>query len=105
MKINIFGANALIQVEKPADKTAGGLIIPEDQRERNMFGRVVIMGERKRKINVGDLVMFNAYQEVDNKLLESQDPNFEYVLVKQEDIYAGIEEDEVAPPKPNVSIN
>jgi len=99
MIINIMGANALIEIEKPATKTEGGIDIPEEAQVPNMFGRVVAVGrrERLRPINQNDVVLFSQCRAVDPKILQSLDKTKEYVLVRQEDIYATIEEEPVKP--------
>lgn len=71
-----FGANVVVEVPKPEEKTKGGLIITaatqETEKFANVVGKIVSMGAHAFKTNVagnifqedvavGDHVVFKAY--------------------------------------------
>lgn len=71
-----FGNIVVVEVERPEEKTKGGLFIPETSRDTQRFGevvgRVVSMGEmafmtnvngtlKREDVQEGDLVVFHPY--------------------------------------------
>jgi len=91
MKVVMHNKAILVEVERPATKTAGGIDIPEEAQQPNMFGKVVARGVHRSGIYDGCTVLFTKAQSVDARLLQSLDPNKMYVMVEYPDIYASIE--------------
>lgn len=93
MKIVMHNKAFLVEVEKPADKTPAGLVIPEEAQKPNMFGRVVARFAHRAGIYEGTIVMFKKCMPADDKLLENKNPAMMYVIVEYDDIYASLEEE------------
>ncbi len=97
MKIKPFGDHILIEPIEEKEKTKGGILLPETaEKERPEQGRVIAVGPGKKTedgkvipldVKVGDRVIFTKYGpteiEIDGK---------EYLIAKEEDILAIIEE-------------
>ena len=82
-------------VVKPVEaeeKSAGGILIPDNAKEKPTKGEVVAVGEGKAldngsvrapKVKVGDKVLFGKYSGTEVKL-----DGTEYLVVKEDDILA-----------------
>ncbi len=74
------------------ERTKGGIIIPDTAKERPQKGKVVAVGPGKKDepttVKVGDIVLFGKYAgtevEIDGE---------EYLIMRESDIYAIIEEE------------
>lgn len=69
-KFQPLGDRVLIKLEKPLDKTPGGIILPDVAKEKPLMGRIVSLGTGgltpdgvKIPFNVaeGDIVLYNKY--------------------------------------------
>lgn len=63
MSVKPLGENVLVQLEKPEQKTAAGIYLPETAKEdRSQFGLVAAVGESdKIKVKAGQRVIFRLY--------------------------------------------
>lgn len=61
--IQPLGENVLVQLEKPEQRTAAGIYLPETAKEdRSQFGTVVAVGgSEKMTVKAGDRVIFRLY--------------------------------------------
>ncbi|MDA8591778.1 co-chaperone GroES, partial [Flavobacteriaceae bacterium] len=68
-------------------KTASGIIIPDNAKEKPQKGKVVAVGsgtkDEKMTVSVGDTVLYGKYAGTELKL-ESQD----YLIMRESDILA-----------------
>ncbi len=89
-KINVtpLGENVLVHPEKPAEKTAAGIYLPETvSQERSQLGEVVAIGESdKIKVKTGQKILFRRYGGEEVKI-EGE----EYLIASYKDILAIIE--------------
>src|SRR5229473_2784884 len=97
MKIRpLYDRIVVKRIEETADKTAGGLFIPDSAKEKPQHGEVIAVGEGKLtpegkllpiKVKVGDKVLFGRYagNEVPKMFGD------EYVLIRDEEIQAVVE--------------
>jgi chaperonin GroES len=60
LDITPLGSRILVEREKEK-KTAGGIIVPEDQQDHALCGVVVATGAGAELLSVGDRVMFARY--------------------------------------------
>lgn len=95
MKIRPLHDNVLVQLDKPNDRTTGGLHIPETARaERSVrYGRVEAVAEGLEDycVKVGDQVILAAHAGAE---MRARGDVFEgKLIVKDEDILAVIEAD------------
>ena len=87
MNVKPLSDRVLILPNPAAEKTAGGLIIPDTAKEKPLAGKVIAVGpgtsEIKMEVKVGDQVLYGKYagQEIN---VDGTD----YLIMKQQDILA-----------------
>lgn len=84
-----LGENVLIQLEKPEQKTAAGIYLPETAKEeRSQFGKVVAVGESEKiRVKTGERVIFRLYGGEEVTVLGEK-----YLLTSYKDILAVVVE-------------
>ncbi len=82
-----LGENILIHPEKPEQKTAAGIYLPDTaSQERSQIGKVMAIGESdKIKVKTGQKVIFKRYGGEEIKI-EGE----EYLIANYKDILAVI---------------
>lgn len=80
-----LGENILLQPEKPEQKTAAGIYLPETaSQERSQLGRVIAIGESEKiQVKAGQKVIFRRYGGEEIKI-----DGEEYLLASYKDILA-----------------
>ncbi|MBD1905599.1 co-chaperone GroES [Funiculus sociatus GB2-A5] len=87
-----LGDRVFVKVSAAEEKTAGGILLPDNAKEKPQVGEVVAVGPGKRddkgarvemEVNVGDKVLYSKYAGTDIKLGTD-----EYVLLSEKDILA-----------------
>ncbi|PYI54294.1 co-chaperone GroES [Paenibacillus flagellatus] len=89
-----LGDRIVIEPQKQEERTAGGIVLPENTKEKPMKGTVVSVGpgrleNRQRiapEVKPGDLVMFNKYAGTEVKV-----DNQTYLIMRESDIMAILE--------------
>ena len=78
------------RLEEQESKTAGGLFIPDNAKEKPQEGEVVAVGKGKRlddgklvplDVQVGDRILFGKYSGSDIKL-----DNEEYLIMREDEV-------------------
>jgi chaperonin GroES len=97
MKIKPLADNILIEPIEQAEQTKGGIFLPKTaDKERPEQGKVVAVGPGKKDsegkiipidVKPGDKVLFTKYGPNEIKVDEK-----EYLIAKQEDVLAVVEE-------------
>lgn len=64
-----------------AEKTAGGIYVPDVAREKPQKGKVERVGSEVKHIKVGDVILFDKYSGT-KVTIEGND----YLILKEEDI-------------------
>jgi chaperonin GroES len=81
-----------VKVSAAEEKTAGGILLPDNAKEKPQVGEIVAVGTGKLKddgtrlpmdVKVGDKVLYSKYAGTDIKLGSE-----EYVLLSEKDILA-----------------
>jgi chaperonin GroES len=81
-----------VKVSASEEKTAGGIFLPDNAKEKPQVGEVVQIGPGKRnedgsrqelEVKIGDKVLYSKYAGTDIKLGSD-----EYVLLSEKDILA-----------------
>ncbi len=87
-----LGDRVFVKISEAEEKTAGGIILPDNAKEKPQMGEVVQIGDGKRNddgtrqamdVNIGDKVLYSKYAGTDIKLGSD-----EYVLLSEKDILA-----------------
>jgi chaperonin GroES len=87
-----LGDRVIIErIEEAEQKSAGGIIIPDTAKEKPQFGKVLAVGEGKRRddngeripmdVEAGDTVTFGKYSGSELKM-----DNKEYLIMHESDI-------------------
>ena len=69
--------------EKPQDKTANGLYLPDTAKEKPTTAKVIAIGSSVKDVVVSDQVVYKEYSTTELKI-----DNVEYLILKEEDILA-----------------
>lgn len=69
--------------EEAASKTASGLYLPDNAKEKPKTAKVVACGPKVKEVKAGDRIIYKSYSTTDVKVGAD-----EYLLVKEEDILA-----------------
>ncbi|MBD1862965.1 MULTISPECIES: co-chaperone GroES [Trichocoleus] len=87
-----LGDRVFVKVSAAEEKTAGGILLPDNAKEKPQVGEVVQVGPGKRnddgarqelEVQIGDKVLYSKYAGTDIKLGTE-----EYVLLSEKDILA-----------------
>ena len=87
-----LGDRIFLKVNPAEEKTAGGILLPDNAQEKPQIGEVVSVGPGKRNddgsrseldVKVGDKVLYSKYAGTDVKLSGE-----DYVLLSEKDILA-----------------
>lgn len=87
-----LGDRVFVKISEAEEKTAGGIILPDNAKEKPQVGEIVQVGPGKRsddgsrqemEVKVGDKVLYSKYAGTDIKL-----GNDDYVLLSEKDILA-----------------
>ena len=85
VKIQPLAEYIVAEQEEAETKTASGIYLPDKAAEKPEIAKVVAVGKKVQEVKVGDLVVYGGYSHPKVK-----DGAKEYLLVKEEDIYAVI---------------
>ena len=95
MKFRPLHDRVVVQRRESAQKTAGGIIIPDTAKEKPMEGKVIAAGAGARDetgkvqpldVKAGDLVLFGKWSGTEVKI-DGQ----EYLIMKESDIMGVIQ--------------
>ncbi len=84
-KIQPLADYVVAQNEEAQSKTASGLYLPENAKEKPKTAQVIAVGKAVKEIKVGDRIIYKSYSNTDVKVGAE-----EYLLVKEEDILATV---------------
>ena len=91
-KVKPLGDNVLIKRLEAAEKTAGGIVLPDTAKEKPQQGKVIALGDGREtdsgetapfQVSKGDTVLFGSYAGTDVKI-----DGEEYLLMSEDDILA-----------------
>jgi len=96
MKIRpLYDRIVVKRIEETADKTAGGLFIPDSAKEKPQEGEVIAVGQGKRAddgklipldVKAGDRILFGKYSGSDIKL-----DGEEYMIMREDEVLGVLE--------------
>ncbi len=76
----------VVQAEAASNKTASGLYLPDNAKEKPKVAKVLAVGTEVKGIKVGDKVIYQNEYEATNVKLDGQ----EYTLVFQKNVIATV---------------
>ncbi len=79
--ITPLGDRVVAVREEPAKKTASGLYLPDNAKEKPVFARIVAVGPGVKNLKVKDAILYKEYSTTEVKINDS-----EYLIVKEEDV-------------------
>lgn len=79
--ITPLGDRVVAVREEPATKTASGLYLPENAKEKPVLARIVAVGPDVKHLKVKDAVLYKEYSTTEVKVNDT-----EYLIVKEEDV-------------------
>jgi chaperonin GroES len=80
-----LGDRVVAVKEEPQTKTASGLYLPDNAKEKTTVAKVEVVGPEVKSIKKGDRIVYKEYSTTELKV----DGN-EYLIVKEEDVLATI---------------
>jgi len=80
-----LGDYVVAQQEAAQTKTSSGLYLPDNTGEKPKIAKVVAVGPTVKDVKIGDKIIFGGYSNTDVKI-----EGIEYMLIKQENIFATI---------------
>ena len=95
MKIRPLHDRILVKRVDSEEKSAGGIIIPDNAKEKPMEGKIIAVGHGRRlddgslvkpEVKVGDSVLFSKYAGSEIKL-----DGIEHLVMKEDDLLGVIE--------------
>lgn len=96
MRLRPLGDRVVVQRTEADSKTAGGIIIPDNAKEKPKQGRVIAVGSGKKDeggfyipvdVKVGDIVLFTSYAGDEVKVLGD-----ELIVLKESEIICVLED-------------
>ena len=79
--IKPLGDRVVAVRERASEKTASGLYLPDNAKEKPVLARVVAVGSEAKLVKVGDKILYKEYSTTELKI-----DGTEYLVVKEEDI-------------------
>lgn len=67
--------------EQAAEKTASGLYLPDNAKEKPVLARVVAVGKDAKTVKPNDKILYKEYSTTEIKI-----DGTEYLIVKEEDV-------------------
>jgi chaperonin GroES len=87
VKVTPLHDRVIVKPAEKAEKTAGGIIIPDTVQDKPQQGEVVAVGSGRKDepltVKVGDLVLFGKYGGTEIEL-----DGDKFLLLKESDIFA-----------------
>lgn len=85
VKITPLADRVVGQPVEAEAKTASGLYLPDNAKEKPVMAKVVAVGKDVKQVKVNDKILYKEYSTTDVKV-DGKD----YILVKEEDILATV---------------
>ncbi len=79
--ITPLGDRVVAVREQAAEKTASGLYLPDNAKEKPVLAKVVAIGKDVKLVKANDKILYKEYSTTEIKI-----DGTEYLIVKEEDI-------------------
>lgn len=80
--IKPLGDRVVAAVESAESKTASGLLLPDNAKEKSVVAKIVAVGP-KATLKVGDRILYKEYSTTEVKVEGTS-----YIIVREEDVLA-----------------
>ena len=87
LKFKPLGSLILIEPARPESRTKSGIIIPEQSKEKPLYGGVISVGKDVSSISIGDVVLYDKRSARQQTSVDGK----ELIFMKEEDVIAIIE--------------
>lgn len=84
--IRPLGERIVATREEAAAKTASGLYLPDNAKEKSQIAKVAAIGAAVKEVKAGDRIIVREYSTTEVKV-----DGTEYLIVKEEDVLATIQ--------------
>lgn len=81
LKFKPLKERVFVSYTEEADKTAGGIYLPDTAKEKPQKGKVEAVGSEVKEVKVGDIILFDKYSGSKINI-----EGTEYLILKEEDI-------------------
>jgi chaperonin GroES len=81
--IKPLGERIVATREEAASKTAAGLYLPDNAKEKSQIATVVAVGAGVKEVKIDDRIIVREYSTTDVKI-----DSVEYLIIKEEDVLA-----------------
>ena len=75
--------HVVAKLEKPAEKTASGLLLPDMNKEKAAYAVVESVGPEVKDIKPNDKIIYKEYSTTNVKISDE-----EYIIVEEKDVLA-----------------
>ncbi len=86
MKLKPLKDRVVVSYSEEAEKTSGGIYVPDTAKEKPQQGKVEAVGSEVKELKVGNIVLFDKYSGSKVKVDDA-----EQLIIKEEDILAIVE--------------
>jgi len=86
LKFKPLKERVFVSYTEEAEKTAGGIYLPDTAKEKPQKGKVEAIGSEVKEVKVGDVVLFDKYSGSKINI-----EGTEYLILKEEDILGILE--------------
>lgn len=95
MKLKPIGDKIIVERIEPENKTKGGIVLPDNAKEKPKEGKIIAIGQGKLldngsraapSVKVGEKVIFTSFAGSEVKI-----DNKEYLIMNEEDILAVVD--------------
>ena len=95
MKLKPIGDKIIVERIEPESKTKGGIVLPDNAKEKPKEGKIIAIGEGKLldngsrvapSVKVGEKVIFTSFAGSEVKI-----DNKEFLIMNEEDILAVVD--------------
>lgn len=85
--IKPLGERVVAVREEAATKTASGLYLPDNAKEKSQIAKVLAVGTSVKGLKSGDKIVYKEYATTELKV-----DGVDYIILKEEDVLATVEE-------------
>ena len=81
LKLKPLKDRVFVSYSEEADRTKGGLYVPDTAKEKPQQGKVEAVGSEVKEVKVGNIILFDRYSGSKVNI-----DNVEHLIIKEEDI-------------------